>query len=141
MFIAIVIFGALVLIAVLVGFIYIQIKARPIWRLLSLALVLVASCWFCSFYTHAKLVVRYGETYSRGCKDFVQAIDQLTIEGRTNDVHQACQRFSDIFYITDNKRVVTNFDQLVADTCKLAYEQPNTALEPTATALSVSTNK
>jgi hypothetical protein len=57
MFIIFIIIIALALIAALTGFIFIQIRARPIWRLLSLALVLVVSCWACSFYTHLKIVV------------------------------------------------------------------------------------
>lgn len=116
---------ALILIVALTGFVFIQIKARVVWRLSSLAFVLVASCRLCSFYTHLKIVSEYGETYSRGCKDFVYAIDQLSMESRTNDVHQACQRFSEVFYVTTQKEAQTNFAQLVADTCNLAFEQPN----------------
>jgi hypothetical protein len=137
MFIAIVIFVALVLIGVLVGFIYIQIKARTIWRLLSLALVLVGSCWVCSFYTHLKVAMSYGE-YIRGSRDFVWGVDQLTAQGRTNEVRQVCGDFSECGWLESHPE---DFDKLVAHTVDLANEQPNKSLQPTATAPLVSTNK
>jgi len=140
-FVFVIVCVAVVLIAALVGFILVQIKARPFWRLLSLTVVLVGSCWFCCFYTHETLDDQYADTYGRGCSEFVQVIDQLTIEGRTNDVHQSCQKFLDIFILSTDKQFVTNFDRFVADTHELAFEQPNKPVQPTATAASVSTNK
>jgi len=128
---------AVVLIAALVGFIFVQIKARPIWRLSLLAVVIVASCWFCSFYTHLKVITQYGE-YQRGVHSFVWGVDQLTAQGRTNEVRQACGDFSECFWTPND---TTNFDKLVAHTLDLANEQPNKSLQPTATAPSVSTNR
>ena len=129
---------AVVFIAALVGFIVVQIKARPIWRLVSLAVVLVGSCWFCSFYTHETFVDRCSDTYVRGSAEFLEAIDQLSMQGRTNDVHQACQNFSLYFFLSTDAQDVSNFDRFIGDTEELASKQPNTALEPTATAPSVS---
>jgi len=128
---------AVVLIAALVGFTLVQIKARPIWRLSSLAVVLVGSCWFCSFYTHLKVVTQYLE-HQRDVRSFVWGVDQLTTQGRTNEVHQLCGDFSECFWTPDD---TTNFDRLVAHTLDLANEQPNKSLQPTATAPSVPTNK
>jgi hypothetical protein len=131
------------LIAAMVGLILIQIKARPIWRLLSLAIVLVASLGSCSFYssfTQDRLENQLADSYGRRIPEFIQYIDQLAIEGRTNDVHQSCQKFLDVFVLSTDKVFVTNFDQLVDDTAMLT-EQTNAALKPAATAFSVSTNK
>jgi len=112
---------ALVLVAVLTGFIWIQVKAHIYWRLVSLAVVLVGSCWFCSFYTHLKVVTPYLE-HQRDVRDFVWGVDQLTTQGRTNEVHQLCGDFSECFWTPDH---TTNFDRLVAHTLDLANEQPN----------------
>ena len=128
---------AVVLIAALVGFILVQIKARPIWRLSSLAVVLVGSCWFCSFYTHLKVVTQYLE-HQRDVRSFVWGVDQLTTQGRTNEVRQVCRDLSEYVW-TENHH--EDFDKVVAHTLDLANEQPNTALQPTATAPLVSTNK
>jgi hypothetical protein len=130
---------AVVLIAALVGFIFVQIKARPIWRLSSLALVLIGSCWACSFYTHLNVATKFLDSYCRGSREFVTEIDQMTLQNRTNDVHQACQAYLDAFWTEDN---TTDFDAMVTHTLDLANQQPITAPpEPTATAPSVSTNK
>src|SRR5664279_870285 len=82
MFITLVIFGIvmLVLAAALAGFVYVQIKARLIWRLLSIAVVLVVSCWYCSWSVHDRIDNLYSEHYGRGCGEFVEAIDKLTLE-------------------------------------------------------------
>ena len=85
-FVLVIVCVYLVLIAAAVGFILIQIKARPIWRLLSLAVVLVGSCWFCSSSTRNGLNNQYSDTYVRGSGEFFEAIDKLSIEGRTNEV-------------------------------------------------------
>jgi hypothetical protein len=126
-----------VFIAALTGFILLQIKARPIWRLLSLAVVLVGSCWFCSFYTHLKFAVQIG-LVNREIHDFAWGVDQLTAQGRTNEVRQVCRDLSEYVW-TENHH--EDFDKVVAHTLDLANEQPNTALQPTATAPLVSTNK
>ena len=130
------------LIAAWVVFIIVEIKARRLWQLLSLVVVVMASCWFCSFYTRESLDNQYSDTYVRGCGAFVEAIDKLTLEGRTNEVHQACQNFVPYFFLSTDKQDISNFDRFVGDTFDLAFwQQPNTALEPTATAPPVSTNK
>jgi ABC-type transport system involved in cytochrome bd biosynthesis fused ATPase/permease subunit len=126
MFIAVIIVIALALIAALTGFILIQIRAGLCWRLLSLAVVLVASCWACSFYTHAKLIAQYGE-HQREVRSFVWGVDQLTAQGRTNEVHQVCGDFQECFWTPNN---TTNFDALVAHTLDLANEQTNTSPKP-----------
>jgi hypothetical protein len=118
---------AVVFIAALVGFILVQIKARLFWRLSSLVLVLVGSCWFCSFYTHLKIVTQYGE-YMRGVNSFVWGVDQLTLQGRTNEVRQVCGDFSECFWTPHD---TTNFDRVVARTLDLANQQPNTPPETT----------
>jgi hypothetical protein len=122
----------LVLIAGLVGFILVQIKARPIWRLLSLTVVLLGSCWLCSSSTRNRLNNQYSETYVRGSAEFFEAIDQLNIKGRTNDVHQSLQKFSSYFFLSTDEQAISNFDRVVADTSELASEQPNLSPEPSA---------
>jgi hypothetical protein len=130
----------LVLIAALVGFILVQIKARPIWRLLSLTVVLVGSCWFCSFSARNRLVNQLSDTYVRGSGEFFDAIDQLSIEGRTNDVHQSLQKYSDYFFLSTDEQAISNFDRFVADTSELASKQPIKS-QSSATASSVLTNR
>ena len=125
----------LVLIAGLVGFILVQIKARPIWRLLSLTVVLVGSCWYCSFSTRERLDTQYSDTYVRGSEGFFDAIDQMSIEGRTNDVHQSLQGFQYYFYLSTDEQHISNFDRFVADTSELASKQPSNALQSTASAV------
>jgi hypothetical protein len=120
-----------VLIAAMVGFILIQIKARPILRLLSIAVVLVGSCWFSSCSTRNRLDNQYSETYVRGSGEFFEAIDQMSIEGRTNDVHQSLQNFSCYFFLSTDEQDISNFDRFVADTSELASKQPNKSPEPT----------
>jgi ABC-type transport system involved in cytochrome bd biosynthesis fused ATPase/permease subunit len=129
-----------VFITALVGFIIVQIKARPIWRLLSLTVVVVGSCWFSSCSTRETLENQFSE-YARGSAEFLEAIDQLSIQGRTNDVHQACQNFPFYLVLLPDKQYVSNFDQFVANTEELASKPPNKSLQPTATAPLVSTNK
>jgi hypothetical protein len=126
MFIAVIIVIVLALIAALTGFIFIQMKASLYWRLLSISLVLVASCWFCSFYTHLKLVMQYGE-HQRDVRSFVWGVDQLTAQGRTNEAHQVCEDFLECFWTPSN---TTNFDTLVEQTLDLANEQTNTSPKP-----------
>jgi hypothetical protein len=139
-FIFVIVCVYLVLIAALIGFILVQIRARLVWRLLSLTVVLVGSCWFCSFDTRQTLVNQYSE-YARGSAEFLDAIDQLSIQGRTNDVHQACQNFPLYIVLLPGKQDVSNFDRFVGDTEELASQQHNNALQPTASASSVLTNK
>jgi hypothetical protein len=129
-FIFVIVCVYLTLIAGLVGFILVQIKARPIWRLLSLTVVLVGSCWFCSFSTRDSLENQYADIYGRGCSEFMQTLDLLNMEGRTNDVHQSCQNFPFYFILSTDKQVVSNFDRFVADTDELASGWTNTAPEP-----------
>jgi hypothetical protein len=126
MFISLIILGIVVLVlaAALAGFVYVQIKARLIWRLLSIAVVLVLSCWYCSWSVHDRIDNLYSEHYGRGCGEFVEAIDKLTLEGRTNDVHQACQKFGPYFYFSTDEQDITNFDRFVGDTFDLAFGQP-----------------
>jgi energy-coupling factor transporter transmembrane protein EcfT len=116
---------AVLLILALVGFIFIQIKARPVWRLLSLVVVLVACCWLSAFFTHLYLSEEYADTYERGVREFVQAIDQMDLNGRPNDVHQSYQKFLDVYFLSIDKRAVTNFDQFVLDTSVWAQKQTN----------------
>lgn len=133
-------FVVIVFIAALVGFIFVQIKARLVWRLLSLALVLAVSCWLCFEYGRWQIFSQCVDT-SQECKEFVYALDQMTIEGRTNDIHQSCQKFLDVFFFTTEPHEVSNFDRLVANTSKLAFEQSNTTFTLTAPMSMVSTNK
>ncbi len=118
-------------IAAIVGFIFVQVKARLVWRLLSIAVVLVASCWVSHFVTNAMVRLEFAEAYERGTLDFVRAIDQMDVDGRTNDVHQSCEKFLQVFDLSTDKRAVSVFNQFVQDTCALAYNPTNATSEPT----------
>jgi hypothetical protein len=133
-FVFMIICAYLTIIAGLVGFILVQIKARPFWRLLSLAVVLAGSCWFSSFSTKNKLESQYSETYVRGGGEFFDAIDQMSIEGRTNDVHQSLQKFSSYFFLSTDEQDISNFNRFIADTSELASKQPNISQIPSAAA-------
>ena len=131
------IFVCLLFISASIGFIFIQIKAHPYWRLVSILFVIIASCWIGSLHTHFQLADSYGE-YIRGSHDFVWGLDQLTMQGRTNKVHQLCGDFVNCLWLPDR---TTNFDKLVEHTLELANEKPATALESTVTGPVYSTNK
>jgi hypothetical protein len=121
---------AVLFFAALAGFIFVQIKARPIWRLLSLTIVLMGSCWFCSFWTRQTLDEQYSDIYVRGSGEFMQSLDVLNLEGRTNDIHQSCQNFQVYFTLSTDKQDVSNFDQFVADTDKLTSKWTNSLPDP-----------
>ena len=112
-----IIFAVLVLVAALVGFIFIQLKAHPYWRVTSLALVLLFSCWICFglggiYYTQDD--ANKMADYDRGTHDFVAELDALATQGRTNDVHQLSQRFSDEIFL-GGKSTKERMDKLVED--------------------------
>jgi hypothetical protein len=113
------------LIAALVGFIFVQIKARPIWRLLSIALVLIVGWWVCYNYTMCRALDGYAE-YIRGNAGFVQAVERLAAQGHTNEVRQVCQEYLNCYWAPNN---LTDFDKVVEHTEILAYEQPKGALD------------
>ena len=56
--------------------------------------------------------------YDRGTHDFVAELDVLATQGRTNDVHQLSQRFSDEIFL-GGKNTKDRLDKLVED----AYEK------------------
>lgn len=115
---------AAIFVAIPAGLILIQIKARLFWRLLSVALALVGYCWLCSWisslYTHMMLIAKVGDSYTRGNNEFVYGIDVLAMEGRTNDIHQACQDYLISSWSENNP---TYFEAMVSRTSELAYEQ------------------
>jgi thiamine biosynthesis lipoprotein ApbE len=126
MLVAMLIITSIVVIPILAGFIYIQIKYRLVWRLLSLALVLIGSCWACSNYTHFIVTTTWAESYMRGSRDFVTYIDEMTMQGRTNEVHQACQAYLDAVW---TEHYTTDFDSMVARLSEKANEQPTNQIQ------------
>jgi len=52
--------------------------------------------------------------YDRGTHDFVVELDDLATQGRTNDVHQLSQRFSDEIFLS-GKNTKERLDKLVED--------------------------
>ena len=117
----------LVLAAALTGFIFVQIKAALYWRLVSIAFVVFGCSWFCFQYGQAKSAFRLGE-YIRGSHAVVEVVDQLAAEGRTNDVHQVCQQFLDVYMIRDTD--LTNLDRVVDDAENRVSQKPFTLTKP-----------
>jgi hypothetical protein len=113
MFITLIILGIVALAVALAGFIFVQIKARLVWRLLSIVIV----GWVCFgvggiYYT--KDDADKMSDYDRGTHDFVAELDVLATQGRTNDVHQLSQRFSDEIFL-GGKNTKERLDKLVED--------------------------
>lgn len=127
MFTAFIIVGLLVLVAALAGFIFIQIRAALYWRLVSIAFVVFGCSWFYFQYGQAKSAFRLGE-YIRGSHAIVEVMDQLAAEGRTNDVHQVCQQFLDVYMIRDTD--LTNLDRVVDDAENRVAQKPFTLTKP-----------
>jgi hypothetical protein len=114
---------ALIFVGIPVCLVIIQIKTRLFWRLLSVALALVGYCWGCSFYTHSKVIDKYAGSYIRGSNDFIRAVDSMTLQGRTNDVHQACQEYLNTVWLENN---TTGFDAMISRTSYLSFEPAET---------------
>jgi hypothetical protein len=69
--------------------------------------------WACFQWGESKWATLNGE-YVRGTREFVYAVGQLNSEGRTNEIHQDCQRFWDLPWI-GKETDLTNLDILVED--------------------------
>jgi energy-coupling factor transporter transmembrane protein EcfT len=95
---AIYIIAAAVLLVVLAIFILIQLKTRWYWRLVSIAVVVFATGRICYFFgrgSEGDVLAEYG----RSSHDFVELVDQLAVEGHTNDVHQVCQKYLSVYVV------------------------------------------
>ena len=58
---------------------------------------------------------------------FVENIDEMALQGRTNDVHQACQLYLNCAWMEDHPG---QFDEMVQHINELANEQPSTNSQP-----------
>ena len=106
------IIAAAVLLVVLAVFILIQLKARWYWRLVSIAVVGFASGQICYDFgrgSEGDVLAEYG----RSSHDFVELVDQLAVEGNTNDVHQVCQKYLSVYVIRFSD--LTNLDAVIQD--------------------------
>jgi len=106
----------LVVLAALIGFLYTQLKAPPLWRLLSLAVVIVFCSWACYHFGKSTTYMNVNENYVRGIRMYIPSLDELVVAGHTNDVHQSLVRFQRAFSISDDPSDVSNFWDLVGDT-------------------------
>jgi alpha-D-ribose 1-methylphosphonate 5-phosphate C-P lyase len=127
MFTTFIIIVVLVLAAALTGFIFVQIKAGLYWRLVSIVFVVFGCSWFYFQYGQAKSAIRLGE-YIRGSHAVIEVVDQLATEGRTNDVHQVCQQFLDVYYVRVSD--ITNLDRVVDDAESRVSQKPFTLTKP-----------
>jgi hypothetical protein len=130
MFITLIILGVVVLAVALTGFIFVQIKARLIWRLMSIAIVGLVCFGVGGIYYTNDDADKMAD-YDRGTHDFVEELDVLATQGRTNDVHQLCQRFDDDIFL-GGKNTAERLDKLVEDAYRMTKAQPNKSPEPTA---------
>ena len=101
------------ILAVVAGFVFIQVKSSLFWRLSTLVTVIVLCSW--SFYHLAKLNAydNVNEEYARGLHLYIANLDELVVAGRTNDVHKSMDEFQRVFAISDNASELTNFWNLV----------------------------
>lgn len=110
-------FGVLLVASVVGGFIWVQMKARLGWRLLSIAILTIWCCCAVTKFARTDVYREITENYMRfGLPQFVENIEKLAVEGRTNEVVKACERFQREFEISDDHKVVTNFWDLVSTT-------------------------
>jgi hypothetical protein len=130
------IFDVLLLLAIFCGFVFVQIKGRPVWRLLSSVVVLLFCCWAGAQYGELEETATSAEFFRR-THEFVDVVDQLNTEGRTNEIHQACQKFADIYVIEGDG--MTNLGKVIEGAAQ-SLAQPH-ALTPTTAATSNSTNR
>ena|ERR1035438_9163623 len=116
-----------VLLAALDGVVFIQIKAHLFWRLTSLALVLAFCSWVSFVFGGAKGSVMLKE-YEQGSRAVVELVDQLATKGRTNDVHQVCQKYLGFSMLRVSD--ITNLDLVVEDARSRVSQQPSTLTKP-----------
>jgi hypothetical protein len=116
---------ALIFVSVPVGLVLIQIKGRPLWRLLSVAIAIIGYCWLVSFFTRMSQINKVGE-YQRENINFVMTIDEMTLQGRTNDVHHACQSYANTIWSEDYP---DDFDAMIGRVGELAFNPPQTNSE------------
>ena len=124
-FIIIVFLAFSLVVVALAGFVWIQIKCKPVWSS-SIALLLFIACWAsgCFFYKFAELTIysKIGENYTRRLNFFVAGLDNLALQGRTNEIHQACEKFGGSFALSPDQNAVSNFNSLALDTYDLSTE-------------------
>ena len=123
--ILIVLLAGSLLLAVLGGFVVIQLKCKSLLRLSSIALLLIISCWACSKFTERWTYIHIQDNYSRRLYWYVQGLDGLALEGRTNEIHQACSNFMTLSILSSREEEVSNFNSLALETAELS-EEPRT---------------
>jgi hypothetical protein len=115
-------------IAGLAGFIIVQKKARLVWRLLSIAVVLVLACQSCSRLSTYSAHTQIQENYMRcGLPCFVENLGKLAVAGRTDEVVRACEKFRDAIRLSSDKADVSNFQALVSETFDDVYDLDNSS--------------
>jgi ABC-type nickel/cobalt efflux system permease component RcnA len=125
--VAIYIIAAAVLLVLLAGFVLVQLKAGWYWRLVSIAFAIFATGWICYQFGESRETAMLGE-YSRSSHEFVEIVDQLAVEGHTNDVHQVCQKYLSIYVIRFGD--LTNLDAVVQDAADRVAPQHFTLQKP-----------
>jgi hypothetical protein len=110
----------LIVAASLAAFIIIQIKASVVWRLLSIAVLLIICCAISARISRDLAHLAIGEAYARRLYLYDSALDNLALQGRTNDIHQACMRFMKTGLFSMREEDISNFNDLATSTFSLS---------------------
>ena len=124
LFILVIVVVLLAVLSALAGFIYIQIKAPLLWRLLSLLVVLCFCSWGCYHFAKFSTYANINDDYGRGLRIYIPTLDKLVVAGDTNDVHQSLVRFQREFAISDDPSDASNLWSIVGDTLGMADKFP-----------------
>jgi len=114
------------IVAFLIAFILVQLKAAAVWRLITVVVVLVVACRACSDFTRVTTTQSLQSVYVRGLRQFVGDLRTMTIAGRTDEVAKACERFDKEFNIWYTDEAASNFWNLVVDTSQIAQTTNHT---------------
>jgi hypothetical protein len=102
------------------GFVWIQIKCKPVWRLSSIAVLLIISCRSCSELSKVNTYADIGDNYARRLNFYITGLDGLALEGRTNEIHQACAKYFQHFVFSSREEDISNFNSRALDTYDLS---------------------
>jgi hypothetical protein len=125
-FIIIVFLVYFLLAVALVGFVWIQIKCKPVWRLSSIVLLLIIVWLVSAKFSKEVAYSQIQENYHRRLNFFIDGMYGLAMEGRTNEIHQAYTKYYQTFVFSSRAEDISNFNSLALDTYDLSTE-PATA--------------
>lgn len=118
----------LVVAGLLTGFIIVQIKASAVWRLLSIAVLVLVSCAISARISRYDAFADIGENYARRMYLYNNALDSLALQGRTMDIHQACVRFGNTPLYSLREEDISNFNDLATSTFNISESSATTGI-------------